>query len=211
MPNLRNFLFYEEPGITLYCGDCREVLPLIGGGIVLLTDPPYGHGARWNGGTWAAKPMYEVDVQKWDSQPFPDKDLLLMVNRFNRAIVWGGQYYDLPPRRGWLIWEKSSKMPTLADAELAWTTLDQPTKMWRDNRNADGARWHPTQKPVALMQWCLSFAEGDVVDPFCGSGTSLLAAKNLGRRAVGIEIEPKYCEIAVRRLRQEVLPLGGVT
>lgn len=219
MASLRDFLFHEEPGITLYCGDCREILPLLRCPntsycleacdgrceLSIVTDPPYGHGDRWQGGTWGAAPMYR-DAEKWDAERFPNDDLLRVLGQ-RRAIVWGGNYYDLPPSRCWLAWRKSSPMPTLADFELAWTNLNQPSKLFTADRNPDGPRWHPTQKPLALLTWCLSFVEGSILDPFAGSGTTLRAAKDLSRRAIGIEIEPKYCEIAVKRLRQEVLPL----
>ena len=216
---LRDYLFYEEPGITLYCGDCREVLPLLRcpntsycieacdgrcQPLALVTDPPYGLGERWQGGTWGAAPMYE-DARRWDADAFPAEALAEMVTRAAGAVVWGGNYYPLPPSRCWLAWRKSSSMATLADFELAWTSLDRPSKLFTEDRNPDGRRYHPTQKPLSLMTWCLSFVEGDVLDPFAGSGTTLEAAKRLGRRAIGIEIEPKYCEIAVKRLRQGIL------
>jgi DNA modification methylase len=133
--------------------------------------------------------------------------LRIVIGYAETSIVWGGNYYSMPASRCWLAWRKSSPMPTLADFELAWTSLDRPAKLFTEDRNPDGLRLHPTQKPLSLMTWCLSFADGDVFDPFCGSGTTLEAAKLLGRNAIGIEIEPKYCEIAVKRLRQEVLPL----
>jgi site-specific DNA-methyltransferase (adenine-specific) len=120
-------------------------------------------------------------------------------------------YYALPPSRGWLAWLKPEGMETLADFELAWTTLDRPAKVFRSPRNPDGKREHPTQKPLDLMQWCLRFfpAARSVLDPFSGSGTSLVAAKNLGLTAVGIEREERYCEVTARRLSQGVLDLGG--
>lgn len=221
MPSLREFLYYEEPGITLYCGDCREVLPLLRcpnttycleecdgrcetESAAIVTDPPYGHGEKWQGGTWGSAPMYK-DAMRWDTHTFPASDLLSILAATKEAIVWGGNYYPLPPSRCWLAWRKSSPLPTLADFELAWTSLDRPSKLWDEDRNPDGKREHPTQKPLSLMSWCLSFVKGDIIDPFSGSGTTLRAAKNLGQRAIGIEIEPKYCEITVKRLRQEVL------
>jgi len=204
--SLRDYLFHAEPGITLYCGDCRDVLPLLEGAWALVTDPPYGHGDRWQGGTWGAASMYQ-DAQRWDAETFPEVDLVAIVARSPEAIVWGGNYYSLPPSRCWLSWRKSSPMPTLADFELAWTSLDRPSKLWDEDRNPDGKREHPTQKPLSLIAWCLSFVSGPVLDPFAGSGTTLRAAKDLGREAIGIEIEPRYCEIAVKRLRQEVLAI----
>lgn len=98
----------------------------------------------------------------------------------------------------------------MGDFELAWTTLDRPPKAYHAGVNPDGRREHPTQKPLGLMRWCLTTAggSGTVLDPFMGSGTTLRAALDLGRRAIGIEIEERYCEIAARRLDQMVLPLA---
>ena len=194
--------YYDHAGITIYHGDCREVLPHVTAD-VLVTDPPYGHADKWTGGTWAENPMY-ADARRWDREPFPD--LAQVIARTSQAIVWGGNYYALPPSRCWLAWEKTQRMPTMADLELAWTNMDRPAKSWTEDRNPDGKRWHPTQKPVSLMQWCLGFVPGGtVLDPFMGGGTTLVAAKNLGRRAIGIEIEERYCEIAAKRLSQEVM------
>jgi DNA modification methylase len=194
--------YYEHAGITIYHGDCREVLPHVTAD-VLVTDPPYGLADKWSGGTWATDPMY-ADARRWDRAPFTN--IAAVIAKTPHAIVWGGNYYSLPPSRCWLAWEKSARMPTMADLELAWTNLDRPAKSWIEDRNPDGKRWHPTQKPVSLMQWCLGFVpDGVVLDPFMGSGTTLVAAKNLCRRAIGIDIEERYCEIAAKRLSQEVM------
>lgn len=200
--------YYADDLVTLYHGDCREVAPTLSADVV-ITDPPYGLGERWQGGTWGANPMY-ADARKWDAVAFPLPDLLALIGD-RPAVVWGGNYYALPPSRCWLAWEKASQMPTMADFELAWTNLDRPAKRWREARNPDGARQHPTQKPLSLMEWCLGFMPvGTVFDPFAGSGTTLRAAKNLNRRSVGIEINEAYAEIAAERCRQEVLDLGAV-
>jgi DNA modification methylase len=194
--------YYEHAGITIYHGDCREIWPALKTSIV-VTDPPYGLGDRWSGGTWGSDPMY-LDARRWDQTTFDGFETL--ISSATQAIVWGGNYYALPPSRCWLSWEKTQRMATMADFELAWTSLDRPSKSWSEDRNPDGKRSHPTQKPLSLMQWCLGFVgTGVVVDPFMGSGTTLLAAKNLGRHAIGIEIEERYCEMAVKRLAQEVL------
>jgi DNA modification methylase len=121
----------------------------------------------------------------------------------------------LTQRAKWLVWDKEQTMPTYSDAELAWTTLDGvAVKMLRYSGNgllaAEKERWHPTQKPLSLMTWCIRLA-GDVqtiLDPFAGSGTTGRAAKDLGRKAVLIEREEHYCEIAARRMRQGVLDFG---
>jgi hypothetical protein len=134
-----------------------------------------------------------------------------MFSRANNFIVWGANYFcdKLPPGPGWLLWDKGQRIDQ-ADGELAATSLRMPLRVFTLNRVAiatDGAV-HPTQKPLALMRWCLSFVpDGTILDPFMGSGTTLVAAKQLGRKAIGIEIEERYCEIAVKRLAQEILPL----
>lgn len=196
----------EAAGITIFHGDCREVLPTLGRFDLLLTDPPYGHGDRWKGGTWGAAEMYR-DAEKWDANTVDLELLMIAVRMADEAIVWGGNYYAMPPSRCWLAWNKTSCMDTLADFELAWTSMDRPAKKFVENRNPDGPRDHPTQKPESLMKWCLSFAPDaqTILDPFTGSGTTLRAAKDLGRRAVGIELDERYCEIAARRLSQQIL------
>ena len=177
-------------------------------GWALVTDPPYGLGARrWQGGPgeW---PLKERGIA-WDHGQV--KEFPAIVARCGQAIVWGGQYYDLPPQRGWLVWDKIVRDFTSGHCELAWTTLDQPIRAFSYSHGAlatEGKR-HPTQKPEPLMRWCLGFITlgATVFDPFAGSGTTLVAAKALHRRAIGIEIEERYCEIAAKRLSQEVLAL----
>jgi len=123
------------------------------------------------------------------------------------AIVWGGNHFALPPSRGWLVWNKPERGFTLAEAELAWTNMDRVIRVC-DCRRSDPHRTHPTQKPLAVMKWCIKQAPADcqtILDPFMGSGTTLRAAKDLGRRAIGVEISEAYCEIAANRLRQGVL------
>ena len=201
--------YYEHAGITIYHGDCSHVIPTLSFKFdLVLTDPPYGHGEKWSGGTWAANPIYDLAFE-WDATPAPAETMQMVIAAAPNAIVWGGNYYTMPPSRCWLAWVKSSLMRTMADFELAWTNLDRPAKLYREQRNPDGKRDHPTQKPLSLMRWCLALAPdaGLVLDPFMGSGTTLRAAKDCGKKAVGIEREERYCEIAAKRLAQEALPL----
>jgi site-specific DNA-methyltransferase (adenine-specific)/modification methylase len=185
---------------TLYLGDCREVLPTLPKADAVVTDPPYGLGERWTGGTWGADPMY-ADARRWD-KPIDQSLIDLAVQSGRESIVWGGNYYAMPPSRCWLSWRKSSRMATMADFELAWTNLDRPAKEITEDRNPDGKREHPTQKPVRVMLWSLGFVPGaaTVVDPFMGSGTTGVACATLGRKFVGIEIERKYFDIACERI-----------
>ncbi len=185
---------------TLYLGDCLEILPTLARVDAVITDPPYGLGDRWTGGTWGADPMY-ADAKQWD-RPISQSLVDAVIAAGDSAIVWGGNYYVMPPSRCWLAWRKSSRMDTMADFELAWTSLDRPAKEMTEARNPDGKREHPTQKPVRVMIWSLNFLPNakTVLDPFMGSGTTGVACANLGRAFVGIEIEPKYFEIACTRI-----------
>ncbi len=196
--------FYQSGGITIYLGDSAELCPRLPRFDVLLTDPPYGLAEKLVGGTWGK--AYE-GLQDWD-QATPD--ILPFIELASKSIIWGGNYFQLPPSRNWLIWDKPEKMPTVADCEMAWCSWDGNTKLKRVSRNPDGKRVHPTQKPLALMRWCLRHSgildngpllwQGTVLDPFIGSGTTLVACKLEGVSAVGIEREEKYCRAAVRRL-----------
>lgn len=200
-------VYYEEKGIKIYHGDCREVLPSLSAVDLVLTDPPYGLGAKLNGGSWG-------NVSKWDRlQP----DVILSLDDFRcPLIIWGGNYYFLSPARCWLSWFKPGAPPSMAQFELAWTNLDQNSRQISHSIAATNAErvGHPTQKPLRVMRWCIgrsNVPEGaTILDPFMGSGTTLRAAKDLGRQAIGIEIEERYCEIAAKRLSQEVLDFEGV-
>jgi len=201
--------YYEHGGITIYHGDCREVLPTLPQVDLVLTDPPYGIGAMWVGGAghgWGRADADKAVRNAWDASPPDSETLSLVLSKSQNAIVWGGNHFTLPPSRGWLVWTKPERNFTLSEAELAWTTRDNVMRVW-DGPRSDVGREHPTQKPLALMYWCLGFFPDahSTLDPFMGSGTTLVAAKNLGRRAIGIEIEERYCEIAGKRLAQEVL------
>ena len=201
--------YYEADGITIYHGDCREFGLL---GDVTVTDPPYGIG-------W--KPRVNNRDSGWDDSERADIVWLLRGS----LCVWGGNYYSdvLPPSESWLIWLKRPAVVfdgderTYAPLEMAWTNFGgRPrckTHVWdggkRQGDKQNRTFCHPAQKPVEVMAWSIacSDTEGAVFDPFMGSGTTLVAAKNLGRKAIGIEIEERYCEIAAERLSQTVLAL----
>ncbi len=206
--------YYQDSSATIYHGDCRTILPTLGKADLVLTDPPYGLGDKWTGGTWGSDPMYS-DAKKWD-RALPDGVIESVIEKGKNAIVWGGNYFMLPPCRGFLLWIKTPAMETMADSEFAWTTYDFVSKSYLSHRNPDGKRQHPTQKPLNLILWCIHYAYfrsevKTILDPFMGSGTTLVAAKQLGRKSIGIELEEKYCEAAARRLQQEYLPLNTET
>ena len=205
--------YYEDEWVTLYHGDAHEVLPGLDVPDAVVTDPPYGIAKLWTGGRghgWGPARAKSRLRNQWDQEP-PDLQFVLRLGA--PTIVWGGNHFPLPPRRGWLVWRKEVN-PTLSlgDAELAWTNIDTPVRVFDHPRSKlTGAKVpeHPTTKPMPLMEWCLGFVPDAraILDPFAGSGTTLVAAKNLGRNAIGIEIEEKYCAIAAERLSQATLPL----
>lgn len=181
---------------TLFLGNCFEVLKGQFDGMV--TDPPYGIGEKMQGGTWGSAEKY-ADFRKWDTAPTAD-EMSFLMSIARQSIVWGGNYFGMPPARCWLIWDKKNAVPTMADCEMAWTNLDKPAKRfsWPVGVHSYG---HPTEKPVALMDWCVSHTDADtIVDPFMGSGTTGVSCANLGRKFVGVEVDGRYFDIACERI-----------
>jgi len=211
--------YYDEDGITIYLGDCKQVLPFIGRVDVLLTDPPYGIDAdnrdRILSRGKLATPR-DYGESNWDKEPPPRWFLEAAQDTAQVAILWGGNYYGLPASSCWLVWDKDNGTNDFADCELAWTNMNRAVRKfkWRWNGmiqeqmgDKKENRVHSTQKPLALMRWCLSLVPEakTVLDPFMGSGTTLVAARLEGRKAIGIEISERYCEAAVKRLAQKTL------
>lgn len=187
-------------GQCLILGDCREVMPLLGRFDAVVTDPPYGLGDRMKGGSWGAVHA-DSGFLRWDlSTP----DWIVSAIGSTPAIVWGGNYLPFPPSRCWLIWNKINAVPTMADFEQAWTNLDRPSKR-KDLPVGRVEFGHPTQKPLALMEWCLTFLPDAVtiLDPLMGSGTTLVACERMGRQGTGIEMDPGYFDAACRRVEAE--------
>lgn len=210
--------YYQDSAVTIYHGDCREVVPTLGRFDLLLTDPPYGIGyVHGEGGGCSARSTSFSGVAVYgDDKPFIPAEWL----GFPLVVLWGANHYadKLPTSRGWLVWDKRGGMKSndQSDVELAWTNFltaaRMRTQVWNgmitSGEQRGKPRVHPTQKPVELMAWCIGLAGENVatiLDPFAGSGTTGRAAKDLGRKAVLIEREEKYCEIAARRMGQEVL------
>jgi DNA modification methylase len=180
----------------LILADCRDVLPTLGKVDAVVTDPPYGIGI-------AANPVRQKHEKRdWDNQP-PNRELINQCLEIGKtAIIWGGNYFDLPPTQKILVWDKIQPADfSLAMLEIAWTNIGGPAKMFRQSVTGY-SKDHPTQKPVQLMQWCLSFLpDADtILDPFMGSGTTGVACVNLGRKFIGIELDPDYFEIACKRI-----------
>jgi DNA modification methylase len=182
---------------TLYLGDCREILPTLGKVDAVVTDPPYGIGM--DGGK-IGKAVYEK--LDWDKE---SPDLTAILSLGVPTVIWGGNYFPLPPNPLWLVWDKKNDPTTFADCELAWTNIVGAIRIFRwlwsgPYQQKREERWHPTQKPLALMEWCLGFVPGAVLDPFMGSGTTGVACAKKARPFIGIEREPSYFDIACRRI-----------
>lgn len=208
--------YYSDDSVCIFHGDCREILPHLPKVDLVLTDPPYGigrDGQSKSTGVHGGRKAY--DFLGWDKSR-PEAELFrIILQSGEEHIIWGGNYFAdlLPPTMRWLVWDKGQRI-NQSDGELAWTSEQKALRIFTKNRmtiQQDGAE-HPTQKPLSLMRWCLSLHPEAklILDPFMGSGTTLRAAADLGRKAIGIEIEEAYCEIAAKRMSQTVLPLQVV-
>ncbi len=210
--------FFEHQGITIYNGDSSEILQRLTARFdLLLTDPPYGIGEASGKNKSRTKLAVSKDYgnDSWDDSP-PSAEMLGRARGMaDLQIIFGGNYFDLPPASCWLVWDKDNGKTDFADCELAWTNLKKAVRKfkyrWQGMLQEPGrtkeARVHPTQKPLALMRWCLKHAPKakTVIDPFMGSGTTLEACLLEGRSCVGIEQSEKYCEHAANRISQGVL------
>ena len=207
---------YREETIgacTLYLGDCREILPTLGRLDAVVTDPPYGISYKKGSGGLGRHLIRNIEAIRGDDEPCDPKPWL----GFPEVILWGANHFArrLPESGRWLAWNKlGDKEPwdSFSDVEFAWCSNKGNDRifshLWKGlcQKGAGVKREHPTQKPVELLEWCLTFVSGhSVLDPFMGSGTTLIACAKLGRRGIGIEIEPKYFEIACRRVEQAYL------
>ena len=215
--------YYQDDHCTIYHGDCRDIITHLEPVDLVLTDPPYGINYQPNYKTYAGQRNTFSPIRNDDGS----LDLGFLFNYGKEQIIFGAENFGGFPHRGrWICWfkrswrTKANSMPS-GDFELAWMSkrsgfykFFQVIHGGAVNANSESGanndpRFHPTEKPIPLLRSCIElFSDSNtILDPFMGSGTTLRAAKDLGRKAIGIEIEEKYCEIAVKRLRQEVLPL----
>jgi site-specific DNA-methyltransferase (adenine-specific) len=201
---------------TLYLGDCRDILPTLPKVDAVITDPPYGilnlagagsttavrKSPRQSGSGKLKNRLLNTSDVRWDVAP--DIDTLALIMAAGAVnIIWGGNYFQLPPTRAVLVWDKEQPWENFSQVELAWTNLNRPAAIFRESATRGTPdKEHPTQKPLSLMRWCVSLAKDcrSVVDPYMGSGTTGVACMDLGRSFIGIEREPKYFDIACRRI-----------
>jgi site-specific DNA-methyltransferase (adenine-specific) len=208
--------YYEQDGITIYHGDCRDVSVAAD---VVVSDPPYG--MNWNtdhtrftvgaNGDGPGRPSHQKHERvRSDDETFDPEPWL----SYRGCVLWGFHHFASKlPKGTTLVWIKrhdSAFGSFLSDADLAWMKGGEGVYCKRDVSLQGESRFrlHPTQKPEPLMRWCIERASGHgdtILDPFMGSGTTLVAAKRLGRKAIGIEQEERYCEIAAKRLAQGAL------
>ncbi len=209
--------YYDQDGITIYCGDSLGIASLIPGVDAVISDPPYGINYRGGGGgnLIHSRGERKQEAIVGDSEPFDPAPWL----RYSHVALFGAQHYSsrLPDGGTFHVWDKRGEYKPVhtADFDTVWINRKEPGRIlrvvWRRicrEVEHDQRIVHPTQKPLNVMRWVLGmFPDAQtILDPFMGSGTTLRAAKDLGRRAIGIEIEERYCEIAVKRLQQSVLP-----
>lgn len=196
---------------TLYQADCLEVMPTLEPVDAVVTDPPYGIGESHKkvASRRQLAPPKDYGEFLWDNKPASSAHIDEIKRLGRSQIIFGGNYFELGPTTCWLIWDKQNS-GDFADAEMAWTNLEKAVRLiqWRWNgmiRKGHEERFHPTQKPVGVMEWCIGHLPSDtqtIIDPFMGSGTTGVACVNLGRKFIGIELEERYFSIACRRIEE---------
>ena len=210
--------YYEDDLITIYHGDCLELLPELAFDVV-VTDPPYGISVVGKDGKVG---ISNKGAEAGTYKPIVGDDVPLdptwLASFGKRQVIFGLEHFVKIPHPGrLLVWDKEVSNGLFAEVEIAWDSKNGPSKVIKHQQQGflanlgDLKRSHPTQKPLSVMLWILDSctAAGDVVvDPYAGTGTTLRAAKDLGRKAIGIEIDEAYCEIAAKRMGQGVLDFG---
>ena len=194
-------------GVRLICGDCREILPTLGRFDAVVTDPPYGLGDWNNRGSNKARPFDSEFTQDWD-KAISASDVKMLMASAKHKIFWGANYFldSLPRTKQMFVWNKNIRNMHFNDCEIAWCSqFKEASRVFDYSPSRQEPKEHQTQKPLALMKWCIEKLPKDsmqILDPFMGSGTTGVAAVKLGRKFTGIEIEPKYFDIAVRRISE---------
>lgn len=210
--------YYQDMWATIYNGDCRELLPELQDISIIVSDPPYGISYLHSGGGKGRHYRVNTEIIHGDDTPFDPAFLL----EYPEVLIWGANNYArrLPEGGRWLIWDKLDGLESydsFSDVEIAWSNTGTACRMFRylwkgicQAGDKECGREYPAQKPEPLMRWCIEQCKdktGIICDPFMGAGSTLRAAKSINRKCVGIEINERACEIAARRMGQEVLDL----
>ncbi len=199
----------EIGGSKLFLGDSADILPGIGTCDVVITDPPYGIGesVKKNVSRECKAVSRDYGEFDWDKEPISDELMNLVRSKAKWSGIFGGNYYKLPPTSCWLVWDKLNGETDFADCELMWTNWPKAVRIKRHQwhgmiRAGNEERFHPTQKPLAVMKWAINLSpqHGLVLDPFMGSGTTGVAAVQMGLGFIGIERDERYFEIACKRI-----------
>lgn len=190
---------------TLYLGDCRDILPTLPKVDAVVTDPPYGIGESGGRARTRGKKQANHERLEWDNETPPAEVFAAIFEKSREQAIFGANYFTnrgLPPRMGWLYWDKCMG-GDFSDGELIFTSRNAALKCIRVPQNSVD-RVHPTQKPERVMRAVLAYFPGciSILDPFMGSGTTGVAAVQMGRDFIGIEREPKYFDIACERIEQ---------
>lgn len=195
---------------VLYCADCADIANELPDIDALVTDPPYGIGENSKKVASRGKLAKPKDYDQFDWDQSAPQDLIDMFRSMTKShIIWGGNYFDMPPTSCYLVWDKQNGASDFADCELAYTNMKKAVRIFRWTwngmiRRGNEDRDHPTQKPLELMKWCIDFLpdSNTIVDPFMGSGTTGVACAMRGRSFIGIERDERYFEIACRRIEK---------
>jgi DNA modification methylase len=196
---------------TLYLGDCMDILPTFGKVDAVITDPPYGINENSKKVASRGKLAAPTDYGDfdWDKAPAAAEIIEKIRSMSEYQAIFGGNYFALPPSSCWLVWDKLNGKNDFADCELAWTNWPKAVRrlQWLWNgmiRQGNEARFHPTQKPLEVMKWVIELCPKaeTILDPFMGSGTTGVAAIQMGRKFIGIDREPKYFDIACKRIEE---------
>ena len=203
-------------GQLLIQGDCLEVMPTLPKVDAVVTDPPYGIGESQKKNL-SRHNLSECTVYAggdFDHEPASPEQIKQIREISRHQIIFGGNYFELPPTKCWLVWDKQNGASDFADCELAWTNMNRAVRriywqwsgMIRKGEARGVKRVHLTQKPLEVMEWCLGFLPDarTILDPFMGSGTTLVACQRLGRQGIGIELDADYFEIACKRVQEVV-------
>jgi len=191
----------------LILGDCLEVMPLLGKVDAVVTDPPYNLGDWNNRGSNAKRPFDSDKTQDWD-KPISAEHIDAIRAISSAQVIWGGNYLldFLPRTKQMFVWNKLIRGMHFNDCEIAWCSqFKEASRVFDYSPSSAEKKLHPTQKPIALMKWCIKHLPDTattILDPFMGSGTTLVACAKLGRKGIGIELDPEYFEIACKRVQE---------